>query len=75
MFSHDFVVAVEATSCTDGSTRLVPASPPSDGSQPREGRLEICYLGVWGAVFDPNWSAIDAAVTCLDLGFNPKGMF
>ena len=39
----------------------------------RGGRLEICFQGVWGAVYDIDWTAIDAAVTCQQLGFNPKG--
>ena len=54
--------------------RLVPASLLSNSSQPSEGRLEICYLGVWGAVYDSNWSSIDAAVTCQSFGFSPKGI-
>ena len=43
------------------------------GEGVREGRLEICYQGVWGAVYDTDWSAQDAAVTCQDLGFDPRG--
>jgi hypothetical protein len=39
----------------------------------REGRLEICYRGVWGAVFDTDWTAQDAAVTCQHFGFDPRG--
>ena len=49
----------------------MPESP--DISSGREGRLEICYQGIWGAVYDPDWSALDAAVTCQQLNFEPKG--
>ena len=38
------------------------------------GRLEICSQGVWGAVYDTNWTAVDAAVTCKQMGFSPKGI-
>ena len=57
--------------CTDGELRLVSSSQQSEGV--REGRLEVCYQGVWGAVRDDQWSARDAAVTCQELGFDPKG--
>ena len=39
----------------------------------REGRLEICFQGVWGALFDNDWSEVDAAVTCQELGFDQRG--
>ena len=67
----------DAFDCTDGEMRLVSASGEITGAtdgEVRNGRLEICYQGVWGAVYDPDWSAIDAAVTCQQLGFDPRGM-
>ena len=36
--------------------------------------MEICFQHVWGAVFDTDWTALDAAVTCQQLGFNDKGL-
>ena len=68
--------------CSDGEMRLVPDSQlirpvgprgPREIEPVREGRLEICYQGVWGAVYDANWTAIDAAVTCQEFGFDPRG--
>ena len=35
-----------------------------------EGRVEICFNNVWGAIYDENWSYKDAAVVCHQLGFS-----
>ncbi len=61
--------------CSDGEIRLNPSTTDLLGNEGgiREGRLEICYNGVWGAVFDTDWSALDAAVTCRQLGMETKG--
>ena len=45
----------------------------SNGPSLTEGRVEVFYEGVWGAIFDPDWTALDAAVVCKELGHNPKG--
>ena len=47
----------------DGDIRLV------NGTTPYEGRVEICYDGVWGSVCDSGWDYWDAAIVCLQLGF------
>ena len=65
------VTITDAVSCSDGELRLVSSLGVSEGV--REGRVEMCYRGVWGAIYDRNWTAIDAAVTCQQLGFDPKG--
>lgn len=62
---------IEPVECSDGDMRLVNGSQTSQTV--RSGRLEICSQGVWGAVFDTNWTAVDAAVTCKQMGFSPKG--
>ena len=58
----------------DGDVRLV------NGVDEREGRVEICRSGIWGAVTDnldpiggSGWTFNDAAVVCRQLGFNPLG--
>ena len=47
--------------CIDGEIRL------SDGSNPLEGRLEICYNRAWGTVCDTGFSQNDADVVCRQL--------
>ena len=41
-----------------------------DGTTSLEGRVEICYNNVWGAVCENSWSTNDAIVTCRQLGFS-----
>ena len=45
-----FVTNIAGTNdCKDGEVRLV------GGENEREGRVEICYNGVWGAVCYRGW--------------------
>ena len=44
-----------------------------DGPTPNEGRVEMCYQNVWGAVYDENWSQFDTAVACAQLNFSRTG--
>ena len=57
-------------SCNDGEIRLV------NGTTSSEGRVEICYDGVWGSVCDKtfSWNDQDAAIVCLQLGFQGASM-
>ncbi len=54
--------------CEDGQVRL------ADGQSPMEGRVEMCYDGVWGTVCNRAWSKADASVVCRQLGFSSSGM-
>ena len=40
-----------------------------NGSTASEGRVEICYAGIWGSVCDSGWDNWDAAIVCMQLGF------
>ena len=51
--------------CTQDDIRLI------DGDSPLEGRVEMCYENLWGAVtYDlySSWDVNDAMVACRQLG-------
>lgn len=53
--------------CKNGSLRL------SDGQTNGEGRVEICFNGIWGTICQDGWDSLDATVVCRQLGFKPEG--
>jgi hypothetical protein len=66
IYSIDLFILTEflvRADCANGDVRLV------NGTTPYEGRVEICYDGVWGSVCDSSWNEWDAAIVCLQLGF------
>ena len=49
--------------CTNGEVRFV------GGDIEYEGRVEVCYGGVWGSVSPSLWDSNDAKVVCRQLGY------
>ena len=60
--SHDFSL-VPVSDCTNGDLRL------SEGDSANEGRVEVCYGGIWGTVCDDHWGREEARVVCQELGY------
>ena len=47
----------------------------SDGSGVVEGRVEVCFNGLWGAVYSVSeWDRSQAGVICNGLGYEPSGI-
>ena len=60
----DFFINID---CTDGEIRLIGAVSFL------EGRVEVCYSGVWGTVCDDMWGRAETAVVCRQLGYSISG--
>ena len=53
--------------CVEGEVRL------QDGTDPFNGRVEVCQNGIWGSVCTSQWDDSDARVVCKQLGYDPEG--
>ena len=56
--------------CEDGDIRLMNGSTPSR----YEGRVEICFSGVWGTICNDDWDSQDATVVCRELGISVQSL-
>ena len=52
----------------DGEVRL------QNGTQPSNGRVEVCQNGIWGSVCNDMWDDRDASVVCRQLGYDAQGI-
>ena len=59
------VYGVLSDGCQNGDVRLV------DGTLPTNGRVEICYEGVWSTISSTGWGNQEAKIVCAQLGFFP----
>ena len=62
-----YVLAGSSQCFGNGNIRLV------GGADTNEGRVEVCFNGMWGTVCGSSWDSRDATVVCKQLGYqNPS---
>ena len=60
-------IDLTASDCDDGDVRL------ANGDNSLEGRLEVCFNGVWGTVCREGFDSDDARVVCRQLSPQLEG--
>ena len=64
--SFDYVTValmLDTLQCHETDVRVI------DGRTANDGRVQICYNGLWGSVCDDSWDERDAKVVCRQLGY------
>ena len=65
--AKDAGVSCKPANCTNEDLRLV------NGTTQFEGNVEVCINKSWAAICDSQWSNVQAAVVCRQLGYSSKG--
>ena len=61
---------LDSDGCVDGKRRIVSRS---DENGVVEGRVEVCFNGLWGAIYSDKWNQSHSGVICNGLGYEPSG--
>ena len=61
------IIVIGTSTCIDSEVQL------AGGNNYSEGRVEICYNGVWGSVCANGWDQVDANLVCAQLGYYGQG--
>ena len=63
-------ICLGSDGCVDGERRIVSRS---DENGVVEGRVEVCFNGLWGAIYSDTWNQSHSGVICNGLGYEPSG--
>ena len=61
-------MTLDEYTCKDGDVRL------QAGTDPTNGRVEICKYRTWGAICTNQWDDADARVVCRQRGYDPQSI-
>ena len=68
-----FKIFLDSDGCADGERRIMSRSNGSGGV---EGRVEVCFNGLWGAIYSVStWNISQVGVICNGLGYEPSGKY
>ena len=74
--SHQQIHFFTADICAHGTVRMEPLDPVGDQPVPpggMTGTVQLCVDGVWTSVCGEEWSSLEAAVVCAELGYSQYG--
>ena len=67
---QEYTTESDTSLCNDGEVRLFEVRLfDGENFNQREGRVEMCFNGVWGAVCADGWDEVAANIVCTQLGY------